>query len=92
MGSNPTSSANFQNPDFGRLLPLPRRQAGRPAVGGTRIGFERAFWRKRKGFIKEGQKKFFQNLCEKKYRERATGQANYGGFSSPPQAAENRPS
>jgi len=84
VGSNPTSSASWENTSLKRLP--------RPAVGGTRIGFERAFWRKRKGFIKEGQKKFFQNLCEKKYRERATGQANYGGFSSPPQAAENRPS
>jgi hypothetical protein len=30
VGSNPTLSANFQNSDFGRLLP-------RPARGGARL-------------------------------------------------------
>lgn len=51
MGSNPSSSASWENVNLKRLP--------RGAKRAVRLGFERDFWRKGKGYINEGQKKFF---------------------------------
>jgi len=54
VSGNPTLTASWENANL--------QKSARGARRAARTEFERAFWRKRKGFINEGQKKFFHQF------------------------------